>query len=314
MLNRSRPDGEEITVYIKGFLSEGERPEDFGAWSRSHAVLAALESESHPRGRGWGEASAGFHWESSGHRWLPRIQLPVPLVTGATIAMRARRAPFVLNPATLATALAADVALNAVRLGLQYRYAERTAVEDAERLSSSLVTLGQRFNRVRLVAHSLGCRKAIRAVTGLPESERPFEIHLTAPACIESLVSADLNGLARGPDGMTYCYYTRRDLALSWGFRAAHGGSEAMGSVGLESLYERMETHDVSRSFGYFDDVHNGFADKFPNMVFGHVVPADDGDMAGSVASTFSGVQAVLDSQTKWLRDTLQAPPKDPNE
>ena len=49
------PDG-EVTVYVKGFLSRGEEPDQFESWLDSHGTLEA----SH----GWGSVALGYHWPS----------------------------------------------------------------------------------------------------------------------------------------------------------------------------------------------------------------------------------------------------------
>jgi hypothetical protein len=53
VLSRSPEDRSEVTVYVKGFLSEGDSPENFQDWMHSHRLLVL--SPTHR----WGPSALG---------------------------------------------------------------------------------------------------------------------------------------------------------------------------------------------------------------------------------------------------------------
>jgi len=93
----AKHEGEEITVYIKGFLSPGESPDRFDRWLESHGKL----TQSHK----WGEHAFGFSWQSG------KID-PIPLPTALNLAWRlVRKSKFKLSftPHALAIIAAEEV-------------------------------------------------------------------------------------------------------------------------------------------------------------------------------------------------------------
>ena len=67
----------------------------------------------------------------------------------------------------------------------QYLLASRNAPVIAQVRARHLGALTEAGARVRVVAHSLGCRQVIEAVSRLSPQLRPEEIHLCAPAVRE---------------------------------------------------------------------------------------------------------------------------------
>ena len=51
-----RSHDREVTVYVKGFLGRGERPDHFGSWLAGHRELESS--------RGWGPRAYGYSWQS----------------------------------------------------------------------------------------------------------------------------------------------------------------------------------------------------------------------------------------------------------
>ena len=137
-------------------------------WDESHHQMAASPYR-------WGPKACGYSWTTTGHEALPHF-LPLPLATVglgvSTLAYRARSA-LSFSPTTLAAAVASDVVLNGLRLMVQYRIAESTAVRDAQRLAEDLRLMRAQHDKVRVVAHSLGCRKVLQAVALLGPGEAP---------------------------------------------------------------------------------------------------------------------------------------------
>lgn len=53
MLSRPEDNRSEVTVYVKGFLAQGESPERFEDWLHSHRLLVLS------RQHNWGPAALG---------------------------------------------------------------------------------------------------------------------------------------------------------------------------------------------------------------------------------------------------------------
>ena len=106
--------GDEVTIYVKGFLGSGEEPEHFDRWHRGHCTLV----ESH----GWGRAAHGWAWPSG--RWTA---IPVPVASGAKLAYDAYRAVRYARFAALGGTVGMAVAEVGARFLSQYLTAERRA-------------------------------------------------------------------------------------------------------------------------------------------------------------------------------------------
>ena len=245
---------EEITVYAKGFLTRGEEPDHFDAWLDSHRE-AAQRNE-------WAPGAVGYRWPS-GEVGLP----PIPFASALKLAWdawgalsKARRANI---PATIALTAGEEIARVAIRFASEYRAAERAAHERAEHFAETLSDLRRKHARVRVVAHSLGCRHAIEAIDLLPSVERPDAVHLCAPACREDVVGERLAALAKE---RTVLYYTPDDLVLRTGFALMSGGT-ALGSAPPQSVYAGLEVLDVSQHFQFW--THSEYKRQFGRFARG---------------------------------------------
>eukprot|EP01051_Picozoa_sp_SAG22_P000808 SAG22_NODE_26_length_29806_cov_19.885381_10_plen_377_part_00 len=288
----------EATVYVKGFMSSGETEDDFREWAASHGRLC--------RAHAWQPDGAyGYQWNSHGQGYSPSFAFPVPAFSTAA-AMGAMRLLALARPGPLiAAGLAADVLTNAGRLAVQFHTASTDATRQAEVLAEVLHGLRKEHDTVRLVAHSLGCKKAVAACGLLHRSERPDELHL----CAAALPPEELTRLARDPAAAglarkaAHLYYADSDLVLALAFRVLAGGKSAVGCSGLADLPppplppppppsgEReqggqpgdglpgapavncspgavpLQSHDVSAHFRV--NVHNGYAAAFGQLCYG---------------------------------------------
>jgi len=239
---------DEVTIYIKGFLARGERPESFDHWMVGHRSLV----ETHD----WSPFALGYHWESGQLR-----KLAVPVAGSAKALWDIyRMVRHTRRFAPLAAAgwfIAEQGAAITARFIGQFIEASRQAATRAEDLADCLETLAQSHRRVRVVAHSLGCRQVIEAAALLPEDKRPHEIHLFAPACLEDEVSDKLHRLARE---QSFMYFTRLDQVLEISFRAMSQG-RAMGGAGLAGDYPGLLAYDVSGEFDFW--VHTEYKNRF---------------------------------------------------
>ncbi len=261
--------GDEVTLYVKGFLARGESPERFDHWSAGHRSMV----ETH----GWSPFALGYHWESGQLR-----KLALPVAGAAKVAWdvyrlvrHARR----LSPLSAAGWFVAEQgAALCVRFVGQFIEARRYAIERADDLAACFESLASRHRHVRVVAHSLGCRQVIEAAALLPGDQRPHEIHLCAPACLEGEVRAKLPHLARM---QSFLYFTHLDLVLEASFRVMSQG-RAMGAAGLEGDYPGLRALDVSDQFDFW--VHTEYKNRFrrfaerPGEAVGHPGGESPGD------------------------------------
>lgn len=249
-LSEAEP-GDEVTIYVKGFLARGETAERFDHWHARHEQLC----ESH----GWAPYAIGYQWESGKLRTIA-----VPVASAAKSAYDVyrfvRHARGFAPMAFVGWFVAEQAAVLSARFIGQFIEARKQATLRAEDLAVRLRDLAEAHSRVRVVAHSLGCRQVIEAAALLPPDARPHEIHLCAPACLEEEVADKLHGLAREE---TYLYYTNLDQVLDVSFRVISQG-RAIGAAGLEMDYEGLTALDVSHAFDFW--VHTEYKKRFGDI------------------------------------------------
>ena len=242
----------EVTLYVKGFLGRQERPDDFAAWTRQHRSLVAR--------LGWGPAAYGWTWESGS-----MAGIPLPVFSGLKVGWDVYRLLRGVGRSNVLGASAFFLAEQGTRLALrfvrQYLAAASAAQAHAAHLSAELDGLAQRYERIRIVAHSLGCVQVIEAVAGMPPEARPHELHLCAPACLENDVATKLEGSAQE---QSYLYFTPHDLVLESAFRIMARG-RALGSTGPQSSYQGLIAVDVSEHFEFF--VHTEYKNRLERFV-----------------------------------------------
>lgn len=253
-LARADAGDRETTVYVKGFLGRNETADDFARWRASHRRLG----ESHA----WGPRASGYTWPAGSLLRLGRIPVPLAVVSRVSweVYRRTRHLSRIPLPVFATRAVVEELTLLAGRLVFQYIVASRRAVERAERLAARLRRLRRRYDRLRVVGHSLGCRHLVEAVALLDDEQRPDEIHLCAPAFRERDLADRLGALARES---TYVYYCERDLVLTTSFRAMALGS-ALGAGPPQHEYERLHAIDASEAFEWW--VHHHYSSRFHEL------------------------------------------------
>lgn len=250
---------DEVTLYVPGFTKSADDSETFGGWRAAHTALAA--------GGTWGPKMAGYAWESGAQR-IPTLTLTL----WARSAWRVARGATAVTPAG-AVLFATECALEYGAWMLREYHAARTVAEaDADALASTLHALRGDHARVRVVAHSLGCRHLLEAMKVLDADAAPDEVHLCAPAFAEAEYGAELAALPRGE---WYLYHAQSDAVLGFLFWAAEGlgGGEAVGRVGLAASYPRVQAYDVARHFGV--RVHGEYSRRFPMFAATGVLRVD---------------------------------------
>jgi hypothetical protein len=235
---------------VKGFLGRGEKPDHFERWLACHERL----EQSH----GWDSHAFGYHWPSG----FGKVSAAVGALKGGIDLIRVlrnvRRAASLSHLGFIAGEQL--LTISALFVG-QYLAASRNALELSDELAAQLRALAERGMTVRIVAHSLGCRQVIEAVSRLSPELRPEEIHLCAPAVREDDVAEKLASLARGS---TFLYYTGKDRVLDLGFTPLARG-RALGCAGPREAYPGLAAFDVSERFDFF--VHGEYQLRFCQLV-----------------------------------------------
>ncbi len=240
-----------MTLYVKGFLGRGEEPDHFDDWRSAHVKLE--------RSHGWGARAVACRWPAG--ELLPRSLAAMGAVKGAVdvfrIVRNVRRAAKLAHWGAMA---AEELAFLTAHFVYQYVAATRSAAERAEDLAAHLEALAAEHERVRVVAHSLGCRHVIEGVALLAPQRRPAEIHLCAPACREQDVADKLGGLALE---RTWLYYTRKDRVLDLAFTPIARG-RALGHTGPENPPPDLLAIDVGEHFDFW--VHGEYSRRFDRL------------------------------------------------
>ena len=240
-------ESDEATVYVKGFLGAGEEPEHFDRWYRGHRALV----DSH----GWGVTAHGWSWSAG--NWA---SIPVPVASGTKLAVDVYRSLRYARFGALGVTAGLMVVEVGARFAAQYIAAERQATEQADALAAHLRMLAHRHRRVRVVAHSLGCRQVVEAASSLAVGERPAEIHLCGPAFAEDAMAEKLSSLARET---TYLYYAPADLVLGVPFPLI-AWDRPLGVVAPQGEYAGLTAVDVSSHFGF--RVHGEYKNRFADF------------------------------------------------
>ena len=249
---RSGAEGDhEVTVYLKGFLARGEKADRFERWLDCHEALM--------KSRTWGPRAFGYDWPSGQFGKLAAgVGAAKGIVDFVRVARNVRRAVSLGNLGMIVGEQALTLSALFVR---QYWVATRNAQMLAEDCARQLAGLAEGGTRVRVVAHSLGCRQVIEAVSTLSRELRPAEIHLCAPAVREDDVADKLGSLAREA---TYLYYTEKDRVLDLGFTPLARG-RALGYSGPRKAYQGLTAVDVGEHFDFF--VHGEYKSRFEQLV-----------------------------------------------
>lgn len=252
----SSRNAREVTIYVKGFLFGGERPEAFGPWLESHRRL----EEEH----GWHPPVAAWVWQGSG-----MSTVPLPVAAATRFAWDVYRATRLARSVALLPHLGFAVAEVIGRFIAQYAYAVRVADATARDLAAAIREFVHAGIDVRIVAHSLGCRAAIEASALLDRDDRPREIHLLAPACVEDELGDRLERLARQ---RTYVYFNAADPVLAVGFRALALRS-ALGTVGPRRDYPGLVAIDASSWLGGFR-AHGDYKHRLAELIAAAAMPS----------------------------------------
>lgn len=242
---------DQITLYIKGFLSKGETIKDFKKWTDSHKIM----TDRH----GWGELAKGWSWDCG------QINYPYPIASGLHIANAVYNGSKILrlNPVSLIAGLAVDSVIFSSRLAYQYKTTEHNTIELANKLSADIIKLSDKYERVRIIAHSLGCKLLMNAIKKTPEESRPTTIHLFGPAFGEEEFEDVYEKAARY---RTYVYYSENDYALGvlLQFIKSH---DIVGAHGFKRVYDNVSVKDVTNHFKDFWFVHNSYNKEFPHFI-----------------------------------------------
>ncbi|AYV82330.1 MAG: hypothetical protein Homavirus31_4 [Homavirus sp.] len=240
---------DELTIYIKGFVSRGEKAENFKKWTDSHDIMVAKHK--------WGELAKGWYWDCG------QIKYPYPLITTTGHALYSGTKLLRFNPVVLTTGIIFDIALFSSRLLYEYFHADKNTVIYATKLSEDLIRLSKKYKKLRVISHSLGCKLLMNAIVKIPPEHRPTTIHMLAPAIVEEEYANVFNNLAKEK---TYVYYCNDDIVLGTILQFIKS-QNIVGASGLTNSYEGVEIKDVGEYFKDYWLVHNNYNINFSYFI-----------------------------------------------
>lgn len=243
--------GPEVTLYIKGFLSKGETPDDYHLWMYSHNRIAKKHY--------WDETAKGWSWNCGD------IEYPIPFITGTNLAYSLfSKAKFIKgHPMFMAGGLFLDFGVFLSKMIYQYYKVEKNTTILSYQLSAELERLSKKYGKVRVVAHSLGCKLLLNAIKDVPKEYRPNYVHLCAPALSEEIYGPILNEVSKN---RTCIYYSPNDVILSVLLQILKGRNP-IGSSGLSKHYPNVKAIDVTPYFKNFWVIHSNYNEQFHNFV-----------------------------------------------
>lgn len=203
----------------------------------------------------WGPHAAAFRWQNGA------MPIPLPLVSGALLGYRLLRLGsnvVKLTPMGLLAGAGVDVAVYTALLAAEFYKAEKSIAEQSMLLAETIAKLEGQHKKVRVVAHSLGCRLVYHAANVLPEDKKPHDIHFLAPAFTELEVGPHLDTLAR--DNVSI-YHNEDDYILSLLYTSVTGGARAVGCSGLSGAYNRAKAVNTQPHFSWL--VHGEYRNEF---------------------------------------------------
>lgn len=248
----------EITLFIKGFLAKNENPHNFKHWFKTHKKLVENEI--------WEDCAKGWYWESG------RIKTPIPYTSGFHFLWTAynKSKCIRLNPMTLLATGALDAGINLSRIYLQYNYIQKNLEAMSEHLTVDLTELAQKYDKVRIVCHSLGSKLYLNAIQNIDKEYLPDEVYMLGPAFIEDDYS---NILDQSSKDKTVIYYSENDWILKYFFKILNYDLKnrvpkfAVGEVGLENSYNKVDLHNVSEHFKGRWIVHSYYPYLFDKLI-----------------------------------------------
>ena len=254
------------TVYVTGFLTNTSCKHNYHAWVNANNVLAGDQRIMDEGHYGWSRQMYGIDWRT-GHGGDMFGRYPLPLHMAVMLMRRS-------SPAALAASVVGDAVLNASRVYVTFRAAEREAAgDDAKIVAESLEQLSSVTSECgyRVVAHSLGCRLLLDALPLLPAEARPTEVHLCAAAVTPSYAAPKLPLLCRPNGGRIYHHWSAADEALMSGFLLASRGELALGSGPLPSTAPACaSSHDASTYLGLAS--HGAYRKDFHRLARGAIL------------------------------------------
>lgn len=274
----------QATIYIKGFLTRNEAPDDFIVWRESHLKLCQNTINS------WEPYALGYRWQNQSYRShfdhingflfgynknqelgfrLP-INLPVPVMTlsasSANILFKLFKGTRLFTPWGLALAAGQDIALIATQFIFQYQKAKENSFQHGLTLNHHINLLRRNNKYIRVVSHSMGCRLILNALLHQDKNQVLIdELHLLAPAITQSeFIEFMKKYKGTFPVRKVFIYYSQSDFILDI-FQYLENDS-AIGYHGLLNEYQGIKTYDVTQDLQGFNK-HKSYSNLFPNFV-----------------------------------------------
>lgn len=260
---------EHLTLYVKGFMSKGENIEDYTQWIKSHDLFMMNGL--------WREGPAkGWNWHPA------KTSYPVPTFTalklGSFMGMGTRF--FRFTPMTMALAVGVDIGIYVSKLTYEYHKIHNEMDYYSGKLARNLIDYSNQYKKVRVVAHSLGCKILLEAMKKMPEEAKPNSIHLCAPALTFDDVIKYEGSFAK--ENM-YIYHAENDMVLSILYSAVNGFINKGDIIGVSGVkYDLLKTLQLEKGpnihnidcTNYFNDfwfVHTNYAENLHKIYQNYV-------------------------------------------
>ncbi len=260
------------TLFIQGFLSKSSTVADFQEWTSAQQRI-----EMRPSQQKWRGDVFGLDWEcGSLKKALPSINnlpiLPFPITAAYQLYRAFRFSRIASLPAFATTATIESITQFSVRLYHQFQVTENNAAVHGENLAESIQKLNSEgYKRVRIFAHSLGCRQVLIALRHLKEEELPVEIHLLAPAFTDDHLATAMK-IKSNWQSRSRIWWADNDIILSLGFRGFAGGDSAIGSSGLANelkdgyILKGGKIENISQHLSFLQ-VHGSYAQSLDRFI-----------------------------------------------
>jgi len=258
------PSHDNATLYIKGFMNKDDK-ESYHHWYKSHKKIMEqrlnnvihhqqLEimgldgdvdtindtSVSVPRE----DIAYGYYWNSGNLNYIPSA----PVMMSAMELYKYGKFALARIPYLFAVTTMAESIIMAYTLYNIYNKLEFDIDTYSHQLTDDIVMFFKNHHKIKVVAHSLGCKLLLKSLIDLPNDVLPSEIHLCAPAVIEGNYEKQLKYID-GKGIKVNIYYSPNDYVLGYLYYLLKGDTP-IGAQGLKNKYTNIQAFDVSHHLG----------------------------------------------------------------
>lgn len=238
----------EVTLYVKGFLQHENR-DAYDGFLNSHEKLIHKNYK-------WDENAIGYFWDSGKtNRWMttPIVQTAWEIYKNGVLA-------FKKIPLVFATTLTVEGFEKGLNIWKQYKTIKYNLPSISVDFGKELKELTENFDKVRIVAHSLGCELVMESLNNISLIKPPSEIHFCGGSFREKRYINLLQTMYANNEGKMFVYYSDSDYFLTLSHILIRK-KQPVGVVGLKGIYPNIYSIDVTDKLGLFP--HSDFKNNF---------------------------------------------------